>query len=96
MSSKLREVLVEVESILSTWIDHLPPVVQEEAREALNKAEAVINEPLKNCDIGTAEEQLKRHSKWCATSKDFSCAPTMCRKCFANWSQMPYDGNVEV
>ena len=59
-------------------------------------AKEALSEPLKNCDIGTAEEQLKRHSKWCATSKDFSCAPTMCRKCFADWSQIPYEENVEV
>jgi hypothetical protein len=72
MSSKLREVLVEVESILSTWIDHLPPVVQEEAQEALNKAEAVINEPLRNCDIGTADEQTKRFREFCSAHKYLS------------------------
>jgi hypothetical protein len=44
MSSKLREALEEVESILSTWIDHLPPVIQEKAREAIDKAEAALGE----------------------------------------------------
>lgn len=91
MSSKIREALEEVVSILSTWTDHLPPVIQEEAQEAIDKAEAALDEPLRNCEVGTAEEQFKRHSKWCATTRDFSCADTMCRKCFADWSQMPYE-----
>ena len=54
-------------------------------------ARAALAEPVKNCEVGTAEEQFKRHSKWCARTRDFSCAATMCRKCFANWAQMPYD-----
>lgn len=49
-----------------------------------------LDEPLRNCDVGNAESQLSRHSKWCAKSKDFSCAPSMCRKCYADWSQMTY------
>ena len=52
---------------------------------------AALDTPLRNSDMGTAEEQFKRHSKWCARTRDFSCAATMCRKCFANWSQKPYE-----
>lgn len=95
MSSKLREVLVEVESILSTWIDHLPPVVQEEAQEALNKAEAVINEPLRNCDIGTVAEQKERFDKYCFSRKCYEC-PAHFQKsvdCGLWWAQMPYVGS---
>jgi hypothetical protein len=42
MSSKQREALEEVVSILSTWADHLPPVIQEKAQEAIDKAEAAL------------------------------------------------------
>ena len=97
MSSKLREVLVEVESILSTWIDHLPPVVQEEAQEALNKAEAVINEPLRNCDIGTVAEQKERFDKYCFSRKCNKCPVYFQNQgsvdCGLWWAQMPYVGS---
>lgn len=66
------------------------------ANSIVEIAKEALSEPLKNCDIGTVEEQLKRHAKVCATTKDFSCALTMCRKCFADWSQMPYEGDDEV
>ncbi len=44
MNNKLREALEEMESVLSTWIDHLPPVIQEKAQEALDKAETALTE----------------------------------------------------
>lgn len=89
--SKIREALEEVVSILSTWTDHLPPVIQDEVQEAIDKAEAALAEPLKNCEVGTAKELVERHYKWCETTRDFSCANSICRKCFADWSQMPYE-----
>lgn len=97
MSSKLIEALEEVESILSTWIDHLPPVIQGEAQEAIYKAEAAFAEPLRNCDIGTAAEQSDRFKAFC------DAYPLMCGECpfkdFRNthndcaiaWAQMPYE-----
>lgn len=35
MSSKLREALTKVSDVLETWCDHLPPTIQDEAKEAL-------------------------------------------------------------
>lgn len=44
---------------------------------------------LRNCDVGTADEQAKRHAAYCSRSR--SCFHSGCiRKCFAEWSQMPY------
>jgi hypothetical protein len=65
MSSKLREALEATESVLSTWIDHLPPVVQDEAQEALYKAEAAFAEPLTQAEI--CESMLKSFTE-CDTS----------------------------
>jgi hypothetical protein len=95
--SKIREALEEVVSILSTWTDHLPPVIQEEVQEAIDKAEAALGEPVCNCEVGTPEEQNLRHGEWCRKygidgTMDVPCAsPDMhCHLCFARWSQMPY------
>jgi hypothetical protein len=93
MSGKLREALEGVESILSTWLDHLPPVVQDKAREAIEKSEKALAEPVMNCEVGTAKEQVERHKKWC--NGNVCLFTHSCRICFANWSQKPYNEEVK-
>lgn len=94
--SKIREALEEVVSILSTWTDHLPPVVQDEAQEAIDKAEAALSEPLKNYEVGTPEEQVKRYRKFCGTYNRCEYCPIkkdggiLSAMCFARWAQMQY------
>jgi hypothetical protein len=99
MSSKAREALEEVELVLSTWIDHLPPVVQDEARKAIDKAEAALAEPLRNCDVGTAEEQEERYIKLKREHVDrlLRC-PAEGHSFFPDslyWAQMPYEKEGE-
>ena len=58
----------------------------------MNK-EAEIDRPLRNCDVGTAEEQAERHDKFCASSIA-ECGGVItndCIRCFARWAQMPYE-----
>jgi hypothetical protein len=95
--NKLRDSLEEVVSILSTWTDHLPPVIQEKAQEAIDKAEAALAEPLRNCEVGTAEEQAKRFRSFCGMHKpkvnEFSehgellCPSTGCELIACNYGQ---------
>ena len=57
---------------------------------------SALASPARNCDVGTADEQLKRHEKWCDAIRNgqsgYHCsdAPS-CSACFAKWSQMPYE-----
>ena len=60
----------------------------EEMAKALDKAKAALAATPRNCDIGTALEQVSRHRIWCKCGGD--CAVS-CRMCFAKWSQMPYE-----
>lgn len=94
MSSKLREELkcavATLEEICDAFKNGTEGPRMWEVNDVITEAKAALAEPLRNCEVGTAEEQFKRHSKWCTTTRDFSCADTMCRKCFADWSQMPY------
>ena len=68
-----------------------------------NKLAEELKKSLRNCDVGTAEEQDARHSKWCRSygidgTMYVPCArPNMnCSLCALRWSQMPYDeGGVE-
>ena len=57
----------------------------------LGRIDGILDIPKRNCDVGTAEEQVARQRKWCVAKRDFSCDSTMCRKCFADWGQMPYE-----
>lgn len=50
MNSKLREALTKVSDILETWCDHLPPIIQDEAEEALALADEALSAPPRNCD----------------------------------------------
>ena len=60
----------------------------EEMAKALDKAKAALAATPRNCDIGTALEQVSRHRIWCKCGG--ACAVS-CKMCFAKWSQMPYD-----
>ena len=82
------------------WYDYvLHPHTLELAEHACNRMneEAEIGRPLRNCDVGTAEEQYKRFDKICSAkqpTKDCplfeKTAPCCSPFCFARWAQMPY------
>jgi hypothetical protein len=47
--------------------------------------------PLRNCDVGTPEEQMKRqYYTMCNTTKACPDSDWSCRECFAKWAQQPY------
>lgn len=58
-----------------------------------------LSQPLRNCDVGTAEEQYQRWDKYCNSSGTecdkcgLNCNVRfdLTAKCFACWSQMPYE-----
>lgn len=60
---------------------------------------AAISAPRKNCDVGTADEQLKRFKDFCRMiSKDEICdgCPLLAQcstleHCTLAWAQMPYE-----
>ena len=52
-----------------------------------------LEQSLRNCDVGTAEEQYNRFVH-CCTSRKMPCRRSdtfSCTKCYAVWSQMPYE-----
>lgn len=57
-------------------------------KDTLAKIDAALSTPPRNCDIGTALEQVARHRIWCKGGGD--CAVS-CKMCFAKWAQMPYE-----
>lgn len=58
--------------------------------------EAALSAPPRNCDVGTAEEQYRRHGAFCDATRHgmsgYHCddAPR-CVFCFAKWARLPYE-----
>lgn len=89
MSSKLRVALLKTRELLVIAQD--PTVSQNmilEARKIIS--EALLAEPLRNCDVGTEEEQIERHYRFCSRNK--KCLPdcSKCLVCYGRWAQMSY------
>jgi hypothetical protein len=101
MSSKQREVLKKAKHTLCRWQADLPVSGQVEVEDTLLKIKSALAEPIRNCDVGTAEEQNIRHGEWCRKhgidgAMEVNCASSdmHCHLCFARWSQMPYESEV--
>ena len=65
-----------------------------EALDFEDEIDVAIKKPRRNCDAGTVEELLVRHSRFCAEQKEFAksmggdpalCVMNTCRECFAKW-----------
>lgn len=102
MSSKQREALSDACYAMFNFLKTHYGSCYEEMANALDKAKAALAEPIRNCDVGTAEEQYARHSKWCCHYDidgymEVACAhPDMnCILCALRWAQMPYDEGGE-
>ena len=63
----------------------------DDIREAHRAITAALAAPPRNCDVGTAEEQVDRHREWCGNDDDPPYYCDNCRDCFARWAQMPYE-----
>ena len=54
-------------------------------------SEAALSAPARQCDVGTADEQMKRqYDTMCNTTNACPDSDWSCRKCFAQWAQSPY------
>lgn len=89
----MREALVKADAafsliVKSAWFIEANFHETKEVMDASNAITAALSTLPRNCDVGTAEEQIKRHRKWCKRDK---CSPGIpCSVCFAKWAQLPY------
>ena len=76
----------------------------EEMAKALDKAKSALAEPVRNCDVGTAEEQAERFSDFCDgyfSSMNYESCGTcplwasglIGHDCEFRWAQMLYEGD---
>jgi hypothetical protein len=64
MSNKAREALSEILELIDKW--RTDGVMEHwQYSQLFDIADNALSEPLKNCDVGTPEEQCVRFKKWC-------------------------------
>lgn len=99
MSSKAREALEEAHALLekihSAYSDRQGDISMYPLRKVIKIVNEALAEPVRNCDVGTAEEQDARHQNFCDATRNglhgYHCGDApQCVFCFAKWSQMPY------
>ena len=88
------DVLVQYDSM---W----PPKIFDLAKKTCDRMnkEVEISRPLRNCDVGTAEEQAERFKEFCEDSQVDEDYCSVCSKCVLKnesnctltWAQMPYE-----
>lgn len=66
-NNKLREALTKVSDVLETWCDHLPPIIQDEAKEALALADEAIAD-IHNEEAAEIREGILKSIAECDTS----------------------------
>jgi hypothetical protein len=77
-----------------SWGGDKMPFTPSELGAIITRAVELLGKPLRNCDVGTAEEQFDRQDKYCMLQDCHKCytgdAAYECTKCYAKWSQEPY------
>ena len=90
-AAKMREALEKADAALSlisksSWFIDANFSVTKAVIEAVNAIEDALSAPPRNCDVGTPEEQSKRHREWCRQARwVFGCI-----RCMAEWLQLQY------
>ena len=95
MSSKLREALSEIIDLINEWrndgvMEHF------QYSQLFDIADNALAEPLRNCDVGTTDDQIDRMLAFCGRKgKCSKCEHhkigTLFRQCTLRWAQMPYN-----
>lgn len=82
----MRDALLMVKKLFDGRIMFQPAI-----REAHKAVNAALSAPPRNCDVGTAEEQNNRFKRFCDSKSMGYCWGRGCRKCMAQWLQLPYE-----
>ena len=94
-AAKIREALEDAEKVLddsSRSMYGVPPHM----KDLLARIRAALSEPLRNCDVGSAEEQCDRFLRFCQSRGCVNCEIgdgnwAKFPSCELVWAQMPYE-----
>lgn len=82
-AAEMRDALVSIREYITgkrNYIGNLLELI-------LNWCDRALERTPRNCDVGTADEQVDRHRDWCIRDNDCSYCCNDCRDCFARWAQ---------
>ncbi len=93
-NNKLREALMHIQNLADALDLDEPNVIA-----ILDTCRDALAEPIKNCEVGTANEQYQRYEKFCCShysitdNGDGNClkCPFSEPTCKFAWAQMPYE-----
>jgi hypothetical protein len=102
MSSKAREALDKIGNISAFVAENCGNAeTAKYMNDIISIVQETLSEPLKNCEVGTAEEQSVRFYDYCLTHSKSSVVCLDCPLCdksemceFA-WAQLPYESEVK-
>ena len=89
-ASKMREALINAYNAMFKFIK-TPYAECDEMAFALDGAIDALSAPPRNCDVGTPEDQHNRFMRFCDSKSMGYCWGRGCRKCMAQWGQLPYE-----
>lgn len=96
-SAAMREAVIKALTLIHVC-DWPPGVSLDGVVEVVREIDSALDKPPRNCDVGTAEDQLDRYGVYCQ-SRCISCDNRHCchicgeryrMKCMMKWAQMPY------
>jgi hypothetical protein len=94
MTDKAREALEDAYRLLSNIDFDEDTIWMIWLRQLSKKIRRALTEPLRNCDVGTVEEQTKRFQKFCLAHNDCYKCDCPCNNssgsCQIKWAQLPY------
>ena len=98
-SAKMREALEAALKTIRGVINGTISPRSNTVFDCRDKLSAALAAPPRNCDMGTARQQEKRHKEEAclksACPKHEGFVSKACKGCFAMWSQMPYKGGAK-
>lgn len=92
----MRNALKEMVDWAKAALGHHSDVYITDALEQIEGfGEDALDTQPRNCDVGTVDEQIDRHEKYCASCLDYgnnphSCGQLSCSECALRWAQMEY------
>lgn len=94
-AAALREALIKALTLIHVC-DWPPEVSLDGVAEVVREIDSALDKPPRNCEVGTAEEQIKRFTHYCDSKvcnrRDCACGyeELFRHKCAIRWAQMPY------
>jgi hypothetical protein len=99
MSSELREALNKIGNISAFVAENCGNAdTAKYMNDIISIVQEIVAEPLKNCEVGTVEEQKQRFDAFCSRGNCDNCPfeeEGVWSNCAIRWSQMPYESEVK-